>query len=141
MVPENSKVIDIGTDHGFVPIYLFKAKNCSCLATDISFNSLNKAITNASKTKASIEFKRTDGLDGIALDNQIIIICGMGTNNIIKILDKHIKNDLIISSNNDEKTLKEFLINKGYSVLKEEKAPPKNQTIYYFKYMQQKNNQ
>ena len=48
-VTPNSKVVDIGADHGLVDIYLTKNKNCQCLATDISAKSLEKAKENIKK--------------------------------------------------------------------------------------------
>lgn len=134
MVDPNSKVIDIGTDHGYVPIYLTLFKNCQCLATDISEKSLNKAKNNAKKIKANIDFMCTDGLENIKLENQIIIISGMGTSSILKILKDDIDNDLIIATNNDVKTLIEKLRAKNYYVFKNEISKERNiYQIIYFK--------
>ena len=36
LIKDNSKIIDVGADHGLLDIYLSKYKNCTCLATDIS---------------------------------------------------------------------------------------------------------
>lgn len=134
MVPFASSVIDIGTDHGYVPIYLNKFKKCNCLATDISENSLNKAKKNALKSSANINFLLTNGLENINLKSEIIIISGMGTQNILKILDKNLTNDLIISTNNDVKTLKKELDKKFYYI-HEEKIVEEHKiyNIIYFK--------
>ena len=134
LVPEYSNVIDVGTDHGYVPIYLNLVKKCNCLATDISLKSLEKAKTNAFKTKANISFFQTDGLNNIELDKQIIIISGMGTANILKILDISLNNDLIISTNNDVNTLKEKIKEKNYYIHREILVEEhKKYEIIYFK--------
>lgn len=42
-VPQGSKVADIGTDHGFIPVYLVKNGVApKVIASDISRNSLEK---------------------------------------------------------------------------------------------------
>lgn len=134
LVPDGSNIIDVGTDHGYVPIYLNLVKKCNCLATDISLKSLEKARNNAEKIKANISFFQTDGLKDIELTNQIIIISGMGTSTILKILDINLNNDLIISTNNDVLTLKEKLMLKGYYVYKESLVEEhKKYEIIYFK--------
>ncbi len=134
LVPEGSNIIDIGTDHGYVPIYLNLVKNCKCLATDISLKSLEKAKNNSERIKTNISFCLTDGLNNIKLDNQILIISGMGTTTILKILDMSLNNDLIISTNNDVLTLKEKLLLKGYYIYKEVLVEEhKKYKIIYFK--------
>lgn len=134
-VPENSKIIDVGCDHGLVDIYLNKYKNCHCLATDISKKCLNKAKENANKYSANISFKVADGLENIDLKDEIIIIAGMGTDNILKILNKKITNDLIISTHNNIPLLKHKLYKKGYRIHKETVIfDKKYYIINYFKY-------
>ena len=134
LVPNGSKIIDIGTDHGYVPIYLNKFKNSTCLATDISKESLRKAKINAEKLKANIKFKLTDGLTDIKLTDEIIIISGMGTRNILKILNDDIKNDLILSTNNDVDLLIEKLEKQNYKIHKKIVIQEhKNYTILYLR--------
>ena len=109
-------VIDIGCDHGYLDIYLTK-KGISCLATDISKSSLNKAIMNFKKENLNIDTKLTDGLNNIVVKaDDTIIISGMGTNTIMKILSKNISNDLIISSHNNIEKLRRFIVSKGYYI-------------------------
>ena len=86
LIPNDSKVIDVGADHALLDIYLNKYKNCSCLATDISPYCTEKAKENAIKYQANIETLTNDGLTGLNLNNEIIVISGMGTKNIIKII-------------------------------------------------------
>ena len=58
----------------------------------------------------------------------------MGTRLIKKILEREIKNDLIISSHTNIEELKEFLINKNYKIIKEKKITEKKEyTIIYAK--------
>lgn len=93
LVEKGKSVIDIGTDHGLVPLYLAK-NNISkdILATDISAKSLKKLEDKLDKNLENIiKTEVCDGLDGIDIkENQIAIIAGMGAITIIDILSKDI---------------------------------------------------
>ena len=119
LIPANSKIIDVGSDHAFLDIYLNKYKNCQCLAIDKSKYCTETAINNAYKFEANIKAITNDGLTDITLHNEIIVISGMGTRNIIKILNFDITNDLILSSHTNIDDLKKFLEKKEYYIYKE----------------------
>lgn len=134
LIPENSNIIDVGADHGLLDIYLNKYKNCTCLATDISKPCIEKAKENAIKYDANIQTLVNDGLTNINLNDEIIVISGMGTKKVTKILDRNIKNDLIISSHTKINDLKEFLKTKNYQIIKEINIEDKKiYTIIYAK--------
>ncbi len=112
-------VIDVGCDHGYLDIYL-TLKGIKCLATDVSINALNQAITNFKKYNLDIDTLCTDGLNGIDIKkNDTIVISGMGTDSIIKILNRDINNDLVISSNNHLERLRRYVVSLGYYIDKE----------------------
>lgn len=119
LIKPNSKVIDVGADHAFLDIYLNLYKKCQCLAIDKSEYSTKTAIDNALKYKADIKAITNDGLKNIKLNDEIIVISGMGTRNIMKILNFDLKNDLILSSHTNIEDLKIFLKNKKYYIYKE----------------------
>lgn len=134
LIEENTKIIDVGADHGLLDIYLSKYKNCTCLATDISPKCIERAVLNSIKYKTTILTKVNNGLENLKLTNEIIVISGMGTRLIKKILDREIKNDLIISSHTNIDELKEFLKLKNYKIKKEIKIKEKKDyTIIYAK--------
>lgn len=93
LVEKGKSVIDIGTDHGLVPLYLAK-NNISkdIIATDISAKSLKKLEDKLDKNLENIiKTEVCDGLDGIDIkENQIAIIAGMGAITIIDILSNDI---------------------------------------------------
>lgn len=119
LIEPNSKIIDVGADHAFLDIYLNKYKNCQCLAIDKSKYCTLTAMNNAKKYEADIKAITNDGLIGINLNDEIIVISGMGTRNIIKILNFDITNDLILSSHTNIDDLKQFLKEKNYYIYKE----------------------
>ena len=133
-IDKDDKLIDVGCDHGYLGIYL-KENNLvnDLLLTDINENALNNAINNINNKKLDIKTILTDGLENIDLSKyNAISISGMGTFNILKILDnKDLSNinKLIIQSNNDIDLLRSSLIKYGY-YLKDEITIMEND-IYY----------
>ena len=112
-------IIDVGCDHGYLDIYLTK-KGIKCLATDISNNALNAALTNFKKYNLDIPTICTDGLNNIAIkDTDTIVIAGLGTDSIIKILNKSITNDLVILTHNHLERLRRYVVSLGYYIDKE----------------------
>ena len=112
-------IIDVGCDHGYLDIYLTK-KGIRCLATDISKNALNAAITNFKKYNLDIPTICTDGLNNIDIkDTDTIVISGLGTDTIIKILNKNITNDLVILTHNHLERLRRYVVSIGYYIDKE----------------------
>ena len=89
-IPEGACVADIGTDHGYLPIYLAQTSRAGCIiASDISAGSLNAARRSVKKydLTGKIELICAPGLDGIdegAVDT--IVIAGVGGETIVGIL-------------------------------------------------------
>ena len=119
LIEPNKKIIDVGSDHAFLDIYLNKYKNCQCLAIDKSKHCTETAIKNAKKYEANITAITNNGLNNIKLKDEIIVISGMGTKNMIDILNFNLENDLILSSHTNIDNLKEFLKSKQYYIYKE----------------------
>ena len=137
LVDDNSKVVDIGCDHGLVSIYLAMNKqNISIIASDINQNALDNAIKNINKYHLEDKIKvcLSNGLDNINDEIDTIIISGMGGHTIIDILTNnqeklHTVNNIIIQSNNDIEYVRRKIVKLGYYINKEELILDKN--IYY----------
>ena len=140
-IPNKSKVIDVGADHALLDIYLTKEKDCQCLATDISSKCLEKAKENIKKYNVNVETKVTDGLQGIKLKDEIIVLAGMGTKTILNIIPDNLTNDLVISSHHDLVTLRREMHKKGYYIFNEKVIFDKYYyVIMYFKKGRKKTN-
>ncbi len=91
-VEKDSRVCDIGTDHGYIPAYLIKKSlSKKVIATDVSRGSLDKTIYLIEKEKlnGSIEARLGDGLDVLnPYEVDTLIIAGMGGILITEILEK-----------------------------------------------------
>ena len=134
-VNDNSKVIDIGCDHGLLSIYLVnKYKNIKVIASDVNENALSSAITNIKKEKLEnrIETRLGSGLDVVdANEIDTIVIAGMGANTIVGILKYSTSklsnvNNIIIQSNTDLYFLRKNVTSLGYYIEDEILVEDKN---------------
>ena len=91
-IRKDANVADIGSDHGYLPVYLALNNNTRrIIASDISRNSLKAAMRSAEKYGVAdkIEFIVTDGMKGMDNTNiDTIVIAGMGGETISKILSE-----------------------------------------------------
>ena len=133
---DSKKIIDIGCDHALLGIYLcLNNSDISVIASDIKEKPLIKAKENIShfSLDSRIKTKLGDGLDTIENDVDTVVISGMGTMNIIKILE-NINNypnisKLVLSPNNDFSLLREKIQDLNFEITKEEIVKDKNK--YY----------
>jgi len=90
-VPRGSRAADVGTDHGYIPVWLVQNGVCaSVIASDIGELPLEHARRSAEEYGAEdkIDFRLCAGLDAIRPDEaDTIIIAGMGGETIASILD------------------------------------------------------
>ena len=122
LIPNNSKVIDVGCDHALLDIYLSIEKNCECIASDVNANALDQAKYNISRFHAKrITTVLTDGLNGIHLEkSDIVVISGMGTGTIKSILkEKECPDRMIISTHTDFEELRRVMVSLGYQIQEE----------------------
>ena len=90
-VPKGSHVIDVGTDHAYIPIYLVRSGIAvSCLATDINQGPIDKARKNIEAHQIeNISLMRTNGVEGVdPNEGDVLMISGMGGFLIIDILKR-----------------------------------------------------
>lgn len=134
-INDNSKIIDIGCDHGLLSIYLAKKyKNISIIASDVNKNALSSAINNIkeSKLEGIIETRLGSGLEVVSPEEiDTVVIAGMGSNTIVGILkyskDKlaNVKN-IIVQSNTDLYFLRKNITSIGYFIEDEILVEDKN---------------
>lgn len=144
LVDNDALVVDIGTDHAYLPIYLYEndiTKNI--VASDISSNALLFAKNNLEKHNLSGKIKLvvSDGFKNLDECFDIAIISGVGTETIKKILDNEVlPNKLILSSHKNVSDLREYMFKIGYKIEKEIIVYENN--IYYniIKYIKGKDN-
>lgn len=124
MIKPHAKVLDVGTDHAYLPIYLKTNKLCkSVIASDVSEKALENARKNLERfNEPDIKLVLSDGLNEIKDEFDTLVISGMGTYSIKNILDgKELPHNIILSSNNNLYELRSYMNEIGYRI-KEEKA-------------------
>lgn len=129
MVPIGLKIADIGTDHGYIPVYLALNGISKCVvASDIHSGSLSKAMKEISKYNLNslIDARLGDGLN-VLKENEIdvAIVAGMGGILISKILDNNkdiaasIKR-FILQPMCDSDYLRKYLYKNKYKIVDED---------------------
>lgn len=127
ILDSNKKIIDVGTDHGLVPLYLAKNEmSTDITATDISAPSLQKLVDRLDDDlRKIIKTKVTDGFKGLeSEDGQVAIIAGMGANTIIQIIEGSLEfaknlDYMVLASNVNTYELRHFLNEKGFYIEKD----------------------
>ena len=127
-VDSNSIIADIGTDHGYIPIYLAKmGKIKYAIACDINKGPLEKANKNIKQYKLEnkIETRLSDGLEKLQ-EHEVdtIIIAGMGGMLISKILSDKVNvikstKKLILSPHSDVKQVRLKLHELSFKIINE----------------------
>jgi tRNA (adenine22-N1)-methyltransferase len=126
LITKKDKILDVGTDHALLPIYLIKNNICSIAdGSDISENVLEHANKNINRfnLKEKINLFKSNGLKEVEINNyNTLIICGMGYTTIKDILlsnDISNINKLIIQTNNDYELMRKFINSISYKIDKE----------------------
>ena len=119
---------DIGTDHGFLPIYLLSICKCPrVIMTDISPGSLKKAEENCLRFDPGREYdlRLGNGIDVLADgEADVVVIAGMGGLLIADILDWNRKKSrsmgrFILQPRNNVGRLRHWLAANGFAIRKE----------------------
>jgi len=129
---------DIGTDHGYIPIYSIENEICNkAIAIDINKDPLDKARLNAiiEGVDDKIDFRLADGIKGLKKEEaNVVVIAGMGGNLIRDILEESIGtvesiDYLILQPAQNPEILREYLYTNDYEVIKEDLCY--DEEIYY----------
>lgn len=122
-------IIDVGTDHGYIPIYAIKNNLCErAIASDINKDPVKKARLNADLEGVSkeVEVRLGGGLKTIEKGEvQGVIMAGMGGNLIKEMLEEEkyklpFFKFLILQPAQNPEVLREYLYSNGYEILAED---------------------
>lgn len=139
MCDKGAVVADIGTDHGYLPIYLVQEGIApSAIAMDLRKGPLDKAKKHISDNclEDKIQTRLSDGMEKLSKDEaDIITICGMGGRLISDILTKGIdiisqNTTLIVSPQSEVGDFRHFLVSQGFNI--EDEKMLKEDGKYYF---------
>ena len=79
-VPRGACVVDVGTDHAYLPIWLMQqGRVARAIAVDVAAGPLERAKDSVRSWSIDVEVRRSDGLNAIeAGEADCVTICGMG---------------------------------------------------------------
>ncbi|MDW7670322.1 MAG: class I SAM-dependent methyltransferase [Bacillota bacterium] len=127
-VTKNTTAADIGTDHGYLPVYLIKQVGLEkVIATDVNEDPLSKArrIINRHGLRKQVELRQGDGLRVLAAgEAETIIIAGMGGALIGELLQASPEvaqraDRLILQPVQSVPELRRYLLISGYRIIAE----------------------
>lgn len=126
LVPKGACLADIGTDHGYLPVWLIQQGRISeAIAADVGEEPLQHARRTAIEYGITgIDFRLCDGLKGISpQEADTIVIAGMGGETIIHILsDACWTKDsclMLLQPMTKQELLRVWLTENGYHIMKE----------------------
>ncbi|MDD2417683.1 MAG: class I SAM-dependent methyltransferase [Oscillospiraceae bacterium] len=129
LVRSGSRMVDVGTDHAHLPVWLVNNGVCPlAIATDIRPAPADKAAQNilAAELGDSIDVRLGDGLSTVnPMEVDDIVIAGMGGETIAEIIKaspwtKDGRYRLILQPMTKPAALHEFLFYNGYTIIKEQ---------------------
>jgi len=92
LIPPGSRVADVGTDHGYLPVWLIEhGISPFVIATDLHPGPLEAAKGSAKRVgiETGISFRLADGLEAVSPHEvDTVVVAGMGSETISGILDR-----------------------------------------------------
>lgn len=129
LVPKGSIVADIGTDHGYIPIFLVSEGICpSAYAMDVRKGPLERAREHVKeyRLEEQITLRLSDGLKRLNPgEADTIVIAGMGGGLVCRILEegRHVWENtkrFILSPQSELSFVRAYLEKNGFAILREE---------------------
>ena len=128
-IEKGESVADIGTDHGYLPMYLTKEEiSPKVIMADISKGSLNKARRNCRELMPEVKFDFRNG-NGLRVikkgEVDVIVIAGMGGNLICDILGRDLGKaksckKLILQPRTAQGRLRAWLVRNVFDIVNEQ---------------------
>ena len=128
MITEGNRLVDVGCDHGYLPVYLISEKKIpKAIAADVGKGPLARAREHIAKYNLGeyIETRLCDGLSGINPgEGDSLVIAGMGGPLMEKILSANWETtdsfqELVLQPQSDIPHFRKFLMENGYSIIEE----------------------
>lgn len=125
LVQESARLVDVGTDHAYLPVWLLKSEKISfAIASDINEKPLENGRLTAEKYEVNnIEFRLGSGLETITAEDNIsdVVIAGMGGEVISAIIDespltRNKSLNLILQPMTKSEQLISFLYENGFEI-------------------------
>lgn len=123
LINDFENIVDIGCDHGLIDIYLTQNKKCNCICYDVSFEIISRAVNNIHKYNLDDKIKVYvgNGFNNLNLNYEsTMILSGMGTFTMLKIIKSNKTRDIICQTNTDLYELRKSVCDMGYCIISED---------------------
>lgn len=129
LVSDDLTVADVGTDHGYIPIYLIESGKCKyAFAMDVNQGPLLRAKEHIAEhgLEERIETRLSDGVKHLNVGEcDVVVIAGMGGALTIKIMEEGkqiFKNltEFILQPQSELHKFRAYLLEQGYSIVAED---------------------
>ena len=129
LVTPGNRLVDVGTDHGYIPIYLVSEKIVpGAIAMDINRGPLERAKEHISENHLEdhIETRLSDGVSALkAGEADSLIIAGMGGGLVVRIMSEGREvlsglKEFILQPQSEIETVRRFLQDSGYLITEED---------------------
>lgn len=129
LVSNDLVVADIGTDHGYIPIYLVEAEKCKrAFAMDINEGPLLRAKEHIAEhgLTEKIEVRQSDGVKALDVGEcESVVVAGMGGALAIKIMEDgrdifHSLKEFVLQPQSELEKVRQYLCQNGYCVIAED---------------------
>lgn len=129
LVTQGYTLADVGTDHGYIPIYLLQQEKIpSAIAMDINEGPLERAKEHIALygLQAYIQTRLSDGVAALKPGEvEAVLIAGMGGGLVMHILQDgeqvcRTAKELILQPQSEIERVREFLREEGYTILAED---------------------
>lgn len=130
-VNEGVRLVDIGSDHAYLPIYLVQQGITSfSIAGEVALGPYNHAVREVTSRglEDEIDVRLGDGFEVVQLEDQLdmAVIAGMGGRLIASILEAGLDQkkvtegmQLVLQPNNEEPFLRKSLLSSGFDIVDE----------------------
>ena len=127
LVPTGHSVIDVGTDHAMIPVWLAQTGRAAHIwASDVRTGPLESAARLIEQTRVGdrVSLRLTDGLQGFCRENgDVVILAGMGGETMISILSETawLREDvlLVLQPQTKQYLLRRWLWESGFAAERE----------------------
>lgn len=129
LVGETGIVADVGTDHGYIPVFLVSSGKAEhAIAMDINEGPLLRAKEHIRQfhLEEQIQTRRSDGLIGLQPgEAEVLVIAGMGGALMMRILDEgkktaHAATRLVLQPQSELLSFRRYLAEQGYLITAED---------------------
>ena len=129
LVSSGLVVADVGTDHGYIPIYLLESGKCEkAFAMDVNEGPLKRARDHIAIHGLSrkIELRLSDGVRALQPGEcECVVIAGMGGGLAVKIMEEgkevfHSLKEFVLQPQSELAKVRKYLLDEGYLVMKED---------------------